>query len=401
MNFKTLRDIDVKHKTVLVRMDLNVPIQNGQITDTTRIDRLKPTIDYLKTAGAKIVILSHFGRPSGTYDPSLSLQFLIKTLQQHWGITAHFAKNCIGYDAENAINSAKFGEAILLENLRFHEGEKSNAPDFVKALSSLGDIYINDAFSASHRAHASTCGLAHLMPTAAGLLMEAELIALEKALGNPQKPVMGIIGGSKISTKLSVLYNLTKCTDMLFLGGGMANTFLYAEGADVGNSLCEKDMKEEAIKIMAHAKTNNCEVILPADMVVAEDLKENAQTQIVESKSIPQGYMALDIGPQSIDMIGEKLGDCKTVLWNGPMGVFETPPFDEGTTALAQIVATKTKDGDIVSIAGGGDTLAALEHANTAEHFTYLSTAGGAFLEWLEGKDLPGVAALGAYENAA
>ncbi len=401
MSFKTLRDLNLKHKTVLLRADLNVPAKHGHIIDTTRIDRLKPTIDYLKNAGAKIVILSHFGRPNGKFDEQYSLAFLKAPLNKLWDLPVHFADDCIGIQTEQIIEQTLFGEAVLLENLRFHDGEKANDPNFVKALSRLGEIYINDAFSACHRAHASIFGLAQTMPTAAGLLMEAELIALEKALGNPEKPVMGIIGGSKISTKLGVLYNLTEKTNMLFMGGGMANTFLFAQGADIGGSLCEKDMAEETRKIMAHAKTNGCEIILPSDVVVAEELQKGARTETVSAQSIPNGYMALDIGPETIASMTEKIAGCKTVVWNGPLGVFETPPFDEGTTAMARVVAEKTKNGSLISIAGGGDTLAALEHANVSEDYTYLSTAGGAFLEWLEGKELPGVSALNAYKSAA
>ena len=394
MSFNTLKNMDLKNKRVLLRADLNVPAQRGVVKDTTRIDRLKPTIDYLVKAGAKILILSHFGRPEGEQTPSMSLAFLSGTLQDRWGVNIKFAQDCIGPKAEAVSQSLENGQVALLENLRFHKGEKANDPKFAKALAALGDIYVNDAFSAAHRAHASTEGLAHLLPCAAGLLMEEELKALDQALGNPETPVAAIAGGSKISTKLSVLKNLVEKVDYLILGGGMANTFLKAGGADVGDSLCEDDMLEEARSITTHAKQHDCEIILPVDCVTVTELGPGAPFEIVSSQNIPQGRMAIDAGPDSIAHIEERINKCKTLVWNGPMGVFEIKPFDEGTNALAKIVAKRTQSGALKSIAGGGDTVSALENAGVIEDFSYISTAGGAFLEWLQGKTLPGVAAL-------
>jgi len=394
MSFQSMNNFDLKGQTVLLRADLNVPKQDGKVTDTTRIDRLKPTIDYLRDVGAKVLILSHFGRPKGARDTSLSLAFLIPVLEKCWGGSVHFAQDCIGEAAAQTAAQLQNGDVALLENLRFHEGEKTNDAGFVQSLAALGDVYVNDAFSVSHRAHASTDGLARALPCAAGLLMEAELNALTQALGNPQKPVAAIVGGSKISTKLSVLYNLVEKVDVLVLGGGMANTFLYAGGGQMGASLCETDMKEEAQKIIAKAKESDCEIILPIDAVCVRNISTNAESEVSVANDIPDGVMAIDVGGKSIDTICSKLSACKTVLWNGPLGVFEIKPFDHGTNAVAQCVAEKTAAGDMVSIAGGGDTVAALENAGVAQKFSYISTAGGAFLEWMEGKTLPGVAAL-------
>lgn len=394
MKFKTIRDLDVQGKTVLLRADLNVPVQDGRVTDTTRIDRLKPTIDYLHDHGARILLISHFGRPDGESNSGLSLAFLTSTLQKCWGHNVHFCQTSIGEQAESFAQSLTDGEIGLLENIRFHKEEKANDLGFAKALARLGDFYVNDAFSCSHRAHASIEALAHLLPAAAGLLMEEELNALDQALGHPKKPVAAVAGGSKISTKLSVLHNLTKRVDYLILGGGMANTFLHAQGADLGNSLCEKDMAEEARSIMSKAEENGCEIILPVDLVAVEDLRENAPFDVVPATKVPEGKMAVDSGPDSIKNVLEKIHDCKTIVWNGPLGVFEIKPFDDGTNALARAVADKTGSGELVSIAGGGDTVFALENAGVAQDFSYISTAGGAFLEWLEGKPLPGVDAL-------
>ena len=394
MKFKTIRDYDLHDKHVLLRADLNVPAQKGKVTDTTRIDRLKPTIDYLRDAGAKVLILSHFGRPDGERNMQMSLAFLVSALQESWGGTVKFAQDCIGEKVQAVANSLKPGDVALLENLRFYKGEEANEPGFVRALAGPGEIYVNDAFSAAHRAHASTEGLAHLLPSAAGLLMEEELRALDAALENPKKPVLAITGGSKISTKLAVLKNLVTKVDYLVLGGAMATTFLHAQGAEIGNSLCEKDMAEEARAIMEHAKKNNCEIILPVDCVTVTELQPGAESQVVPANAIPAGRMAIDVGPESIKAIVEKIKSCKTVVWNGPLGVFEIKPFDNGTNEVAKAVAALTQSGTIVSIAGGGDTIAALENAESADRFTYISTAGGAFLEWLEGKALPGVAAL-------
>jgi phosphoglycerate kinase len=394
MNFKSIRDLDLSGKRVLLRADLNVPAKRAKVTDTTRIDRLKPTIDYLRKAGAKILILSHFGRPDGEVNPQMSLAFLLPCLEEQWGVKIRFAQNCIGEKAEAAAAGLQSGEVALLENVRFHKGEETNDPAFTKQLAKLGDIYVNDAFSAAHRAHASTEGLAHVLPCAAGLLMEEELNALDRALGNPQKPVAAIAGGSKISTKLKVLNNLVGKVQFLILGGGMANTFLFAQGAEVGESLCEREMAEDARKIMAHAKDKGCEILLPVDVVTVTEIRSDAEREIVSATKIPEGRMAIDTGPNSIKYILDKIKNCKTIVWNGPMGVFEITPFDAGTNALAQAIAEKTKAGTCVSIAGGGDTVAALENAGVIDDFTYVSTAGGAFLEWLEGHTLPGVAAL-------
>lgn len=401
MNFKSIKDLDLQNKTVLLRADLNVPAQRGKVTDSTRIDRLKPTIDYLHEAGAKVLILSHFGRPEGEQNPEMSLAFLVPALQECWNLPVRFAPNCIGKPAEDLAASLQAGEIGLLENLRFHKGETKNDPYFAKELAKLGDVYVNDAFSAAHRAHASTEGIAHLLPSAAGLLMAAELTALNQALGTPQRPVAAITGGSKISTKLSVLLHLVEKVDVLVLGGGMANTFIYANGGDIGGSLCESEMADEARKIMVQAKESNCEIILQSDAVTVTEISTNAQIQIVAADTVPEGRMAIDMGPDSTAHVIEKLKSCKTLVWNGPMGVFEIPPFDTGTNAIAQAVAEMTKTGDLISIAGGGDTVAALENAGCISDFTYISTAGGAFLEWMEGKTLPGVAALSAYKEVA
>ena len=381
MDFKTLNDFDVNGKTIILRADLNVPVQNGNVSDTTRIDRLKPTIDYLQNKKAKIIIISHFGRPKGEVNPEYSLEFLPPTLEKQWGYKIGFGK-----DSNENIT--------LLENLRFNAGETANDPQFAKELASLGDIYVNDAFSTAHRAHASTEAITHFMPSAAGLLMEAELKALDDALEHPQHPVLAIVGGSKISTKLGVLHNMVEKVDYLVLGGAMANTFLLANGQEVGTSMCEKDMIEEAQKISDHAKKAGCEIVLPKDCVVVEKLAENAPSDIVTLDTFPKNKSAVDVGNQSIENVCSILEKCKTVLWNGPMGVFEIKPFDNGTNKIAQKVASLTKEQKLISVAGGGDTVSALDNAGAVDDFSYISTAGGAFLEWIEGKELPGVAAL-------
>ena len=394
MNFKSIRDLDLKNKRVLLRADLNVPAKNGKVTDTTRIDRLKPTIDALKKAQAKILVLSHFGRPEGEHNPQMSLAFLAPYLKERWNTDILFAQECVGPKAESLAANLKPGEVALLENVRFHKGEGANDPSFTAKLAILGDIYVNDAFSAAHRAHASTEGLAHLLPSAAGLLMEEELNALDRALGKPVKPVAAITGGSKISTKLDVLTNLIGKVDFLILGGAMANTFLFAQGAEVGGSMCERDMADTAQKILKEAQSKGCEILLPIDSVVVTAIGPDAPYQVVDSQQIPAGSMAIDVGPKTIAHILDKIKNCKTIVWNGPMGVFEIKPFDRGTNDLARAIAEKTKKGECVSIAGGGDTVSALENAGVADDFTYISAAGGAFLEWLEGKTLPGVKAL-------
>lgn len=381
MTFKTLKDFDFSNKTVLLRADLNVPVQEGEITDFTRIDRLKPTIDYLKSRAKRVIILSHFGRPKGKVNPEYSLAFLPPALQTRWGVEVGFGKDSAS-------------QITLLENLRFHAGEKANDAEFAKSLASLGDIFINDAFSAAHRAHASIEGITHYLPSGAGLLMEAEIKALTEALEAPKKPVMAIVGGAKVSTKLSVLNNMVKKVDYLVLGGGMANTFIFAQGHDVGASLCEKDMADEVKNILQSADKAGCKIITPTDQVVVREFKANAPHEIIKAGEIAADQMALDVGPQTIKHIETVLETCKTVLWNGPMGVFEMKPFDNGTNKLAQKVASLTKAGKVLSVAGGGDTVSALDNAGAVNDFTYISTAGGAFLEWIEGKELPGVKAL-------
>lgn len=393
MNFRTIRDIDAKGKIVLLRGDLNVPARGGVVTDTTRIDRLKPTVDMLVAQGARIVLMSHFGRPKGI-EAEFSMRFLVPVLKERWGYDIVFATDCIGAPAQDLKASLKDGQIGLLENLRFHAGEEENDPTFVKALAEGADIYVNDAFATAHRAHASTEGLAHLLPTCAGLLMEAELNALNAALENPKRPMAAIVGGAKISTKIDLLMNLVTRADLLILGGGMANTFLYARGIDMKASLCEKDMREQAVAIMEHAQKHGCTIALPVDAVWADAFAAGTAHDVCAVTSVPDGKMVLDVGPETVEDLKKKLGDIKTIVWNGPLGAFEIAPFNQGTIALAQFVSKRTRDGSIISVAGGGDTVSALEQAGCVADFTYVSTAGGAFLEWMEGKTLPGVAAL-------
>ena len=394
-SFKTLDDIDVAGKTVLVRGDLNVPMKEGKVKDSTRLDRLAPTLTELADKGAKVVVMSHFGRPKGKVNPDYSLGPVVPALEKALGgRTVKFAEDCVGPKAEEAVAALKPGEFLLLENLRFYAEEEKNDTDFAKKLAALGDIYVNDAFASAHRAHASTEAIARFMPAVAGRLMQAELVALTKALEKPERPVAAVVGGAKISTKLDLLGNLVQKVDMLVLGGGMANTFLYAQGKDVGASLCEKDMADAAREIMEKAKAAGCEIVLPPDGVIASEFKAGAENQTVSSDAIPGDKMMLDVGPASIDMLKGKLAECKTVVWNGPLGAFEIEPFDTATTAVAQYAAQLTKDGKMLTVAGGGDTVSALEHAHVIGDFSYVSTAGGAFLEWMEGKELPGVAAL-------
>ncbi|MGB1077336.1 MAG: phosphoglycerate kinase [Bdellovibrionales bacterium] len=380
--YKTLNDLpNIQGKTILLRADLNVPTnENKQITDTTRIDRLKATIDDLVSRGATIKILSHFGRPKGQENADFSLEFLAPELSKAWGHPVAFKQGA--------------SNIILLENTRFSPEEEQNAPSLAQQWAQGADIYINDAFSVSHRAHASTEAIAQLLPTYAGHLMTQELQALEKALEAPQKPVTALVGGAKISTKLDLLNNLIKKVDFLILGGGMANTFVCAQGFNVGASLCENDMLETARQIMDNAKEENCEIILPTDFVVAQEFKAHAPSETVSTNNIPSDKMALDIGAESIQTIKKVIDQSKTIVWNGPMGAFEIEPFDKATVALAQYVAEKTQNGALISVAGGGDTVSALAHAGVKDKLTYLSSAGGAFLEWLEGKELPGVKAL-------
>jgi phosphoglycerate kinase len=390
---KTIDGLDVAGKRVLARVDLNVPMQDGKITDATRIERVAGTLRELADKGAKVVVLSHFGRPKGR-DPKQSLKALAPALGDAVGKTVGFADDCIGPAAEQAVAALKNGEILLLENTRFHDGEEKNDPVFVKALAKLGDVYVNDAFSAAHRAHASTEGLAHLLPAAAGRLMQAELEALGRALEEPQRPVMAIVGGAKVSTKLDVLENLVEKVEVLVVGGAMANTFLLALGASVGKSLVEPDLAAKARDILARAEQKGCEIALPSDAVIAAKLEENAPHEVVPVTAVPDDQMILDVGPDSVAALSLRMTGCRTLVWNGPLGAFETKPFDESTLAIARRAAELTREGHLVSVAGGGDTVAALAAAGVEDALSYVSTAGGAFLEWLEGKTLPGVAAL-------
>lgn len=392
--FNTLDTLAVAGKIVLVRADLNVPMQDGKVSDATRITRFAPTAKELADKGAKVVVLSHFGRPKDGPTPEFSQECLVAPLAAAVGRPVAFASDCIGAVAEAAVKAMKGGDILLLENVRFHKGEEKNDPAFAKALAALGDVYVNDAFSAAHRAHASTATLAELLPAAAGRLMQAELEALTAALENPQRPVMAVVGGSKVSTKLAILTHLVKKVDRLVIGGAMANTFLLAQGHSVGKSLVEADMLDTARDIMTAAKAANCTVMLPEDVVVSTGIKDGATAHTVAATAIPADEMALDIGAASIAKIVAELEQMKTVVWNGPLGAFEFAPFEKATVEVAQAVAKLTKAGKLRSVGGGGDTVSALEMAKSADDFSYVSSAGGAFLEWLEGRELPGVAAL-------
>ncbi|MBL8703292.1 MAG: phosphoglycerate kinase, partial [Rhodospirillales bacterium] len=394
-SFKTIDDVTVQGKRVVLRADLNVPMRDGKVSDLTRIERLAPTIRELADKGAKVVVISHFDRPKGKVVPSMSLAPLATALGQVLaGKKVAFAEDCVGAKADVTVAGLKNGEVALLENLRFHAQEEENEPGFARQLAALGDLYVNDAFSCAHRAHASTEAIARLLPSAAGRLMQEELEALGKALEKPARPVMAVVGGAKISTKLDLLGNLVAKVDKLVIGGGMANTFLNAQGIAVGKSLCEKDLADTARKILDTAKAKGCAVILPVDAVVAAEFKEGSPSAVVDIKSVPADRMILDVGPKSIAALKAEIDGCKTLVWNGPLGAFEVKPFDTGTTAVAQYVAQRSQAKQLLSVAGGGDTVAALRHAGAAEKFSYVSTAGGAFLEWLEGKELPGVKAL-------
>jgi phosphoglycerate kinase len=392
-DFATLDQLRPKGRRVLVRLDLNVPMKDGKVTDSTRIERAAGTLKELAQAGGRVVVLSHFGRPKGK-DPALSLKPLVGPLAEALGRPVRFAPDCIGPEAEAVVNGLKDGEIALLENLRFHAGEEKNDPAFVAALARLGELYVNDAFSAAHRAHASTEGLAHRLPTAAGRLMQGELEHLARALDNPERPVMAIVGGAKVSTKIELLTNLVGKVNALVIGGGMANTFLHARGLGIGASLGERDLADTAREVEARAKAAGCRILLPEDVVVARDLKPGIATRTVPVASVPGDQKILDIGPATVSAIERLLAEARTLVWNGPLGAFETPPFDAGTIAVARKAAELTQAGRLLSVAGGGDTVAALAAAAVEERFSYVSTAGGAFLEWLEGKELPGVAAL-------
>ncbi len=391
--FRTLDDVDVKGKRVLLRVDLNVPMENGRVTDTTRLERVSPTIAEISGKGGKVILLAHLGRPKGR-DPKESLKPVADALSQVMGKPVRFAEDCVGDVAQKAVAAMKDGDILCLENTRFHKEEEKNDPAFVDELAKLGDIWVNDAFSAAHRAHASTEGLGHKLPAYAGRTMQAELDALGKALESPTKPVIAIIGGAKVSTKIDLLQNLVSKVDALVIGGGMANTFLHAQGVGIGKSLAEKELAATALRIIEKADAANCAIILPVDAVVAYHFSANAPSHAYGLDAIPVEGMILDVGPQSIARIHAAIDDAATLVWNGPLGAFEMTPFDHGTVAAARHAAERTKARKLVSVAGGGDTVAALNQAGVAGDFTYVSTAGGAFLEWMEGKPLPGVQVL-------
>ncbi|HVZ08893.1 phosphoglycerate kinase [Rhodopila sp.] len=394
MPFRTLDTVDVAGKRVLLRADLNVPVRDGKITDLTRIERLSPTIRELVGKQAKVIVCSHFDRPKGKRVPEMSLAPVAAALGEVLGQHVRFVEDCTGVAAEQAVDLLKPGGVLVLENTRFHAGEEKNDPGFAKGLAKLADIFVNDAFSAAHRAHASTEGVAHLIPAYAGRLMQAELEALDAALGNPRRPVAAIVGGAKVSTKLELLGNLVGKVDVLVIGGAMANTFLAAQGRSVGKSLQEAEMHDTARQILAQAEKAKCRVVLPVDAVVATEFKPNPPTRTVSVDAVPADAMILDVGPASVKVLTDLLPTLKTLVWNGPLGAFETPPFDAATVTLAKAVARATEAGALRSVAGGGDTVSALRHAGVIDKMSYVSTAGGAFLEWLEGKTLPGVAAL-------
>ncbi|WP_119460930.1 phosphoglycerate kinase [Rhodospirillaceae bacterium SYSU D60014] len=393
--FNTLDDLDVAGKRVLVRSDLNVPVKDGRVTDTTRIDRTAATLAELADRGARVVVLSHFGRPKGQRVAEMSLRPVVAPLSAALGRRAvMFAEDCVGPEAETVVGQLGNGDVALLENLRFHKGEEENDEAFARQLAALGDIYVNDAFSAAHRAHASTEALARLLPSAAGRLMQAELEHLSRALETPERPVAALVGGAKVSTKLELLGNLLRRVQLLVIGGGMANTFLHAMGTEIGRSLAEREMADTARDILDKAKRQGCEVLLPRDAVVAAEFKAGVDSAVVPIDAVPADRMILDVGPATVADIVGRLESCRTLVWNGPLGAFEVPPFDVGTVTAAEAAARLTKAGRLLSVAGGGDTVAALAHAGVIDDFSYVSTAGGAFLEWLEGRELPGVAAL-------
>ncbi|MEJ2117097.1 MAG: phosphoglycerate kinase [Alphaproteobacteria bacterium] len=394
-NYKGIDAADVAGKRVIVRADMNVPLAAGQVSDATRIERVIPTLENLTSRGAKVIILSHLGRPKGEKKPEFTLKPVAEKLGSMLpGKTVRFVEDCVGAVAEDAVNALQSGEIAVMENLRFYAAEEKDDPEFVAQLAKLGDIYVNDAFSVSHRAHASVHGIAFVLPAYAGLQMQAELSALSKALEQPERPVAAIVGGAKVSTKIPLLSNLAPKVDILFIGGGMANTFLHAQGYNVGKSLCEPDFADTVGQIMESAAASGCHIALPTDAVVAKEFAADTPTSIHDVNDIPEDGMILDIGPKSVADFAERIKSAKTLLWNGPVGAFETSPFGAGTFVLADLAAKRTKEGELVSIGGGGDTVAALNMGGVTDSFTYVSTAGGAFLEWLEGRELPGVAAL-------
>lgn len=393
--FKTLDDVNVAGKRVLVRVDFNVPVRNGLVTDSSRIERAVPTIRELKEKGARVILMSHFGRPKGKIVREMSLKPVVRALQTALGgEQVTFATDCIGPPADLVTKRMKDGDVALLENLRYHGGEERNDPVFARALAANGQIYVDDAFAAAHRSHASVDAITKFLPSVAGRLMQQEINTLTQVLEKPDRPLAAIIGGAKISTKLDLLANLLPKVNVLVVGGAMANTFLYANGIDVGESMCEFRMADEARRVTALAKDRGCEIMLPVDAVVAADLKPDIPNKTVPVTQVPKNGMILDIGPETAKQIAGKLATCKSLVWNGPLGAFETPPFERGTIAVAEVVAKLTKEKKLLSVAGGGDTVAALAMAGVLGDFSYVSTAGGAFLEWLEGRDLPGIAAL-------
>jgi len=395
-SFKTLDDLgDITGKRVLVRVDLNVPMEDGAVTDDTRMRATLPTVTELADKGAIVLLLSHFGRPKGEKRPDMSLSLVTRAYEGVLGRPVRYVGECQGELAAANVRDMQPGDVAILENTRFHAGEEKNDPELVRGMAALGDLYVNDAFSAAHRAHASTEGLAHVLPAYAGRAMEAELVALQKALGEPERPVAAVVGGAKVSSKLEVLRHLVAKVDHLIIGGGMANTFLAARGVDVGKSLCEHELTPIALEILDAAERANCIVHLPYDVVVSKEFAANPPSlRTCNVHEVAADEMILDIGPAAVEALADALKNCRTLVWNGPLGAFETPPFDAATVQLAQIAAALTQSGSLVSVAGGGDTVAALNHAGVADRFTFVSTAGGAFLEWMEGKDLPGVEAL-------
>ena len=393
-DIRTIDDLDVAGKRVLIRVDFNVPMKDGKVTDTTRIDRTVPSLQELAGKGAKVIVLSHLGRPKGKKNMEFTLKPVAEALAKALGKPVTFAPDCIGPDAKAVVDKLQPGEFAMLENVRFYAQEEKNDLEFAKKLAELGDVLVSDAFSCSHRAHASVEALARLIPSCAGRLMQAEIEALSAALEAPKRPAAALVGGAKISTKIDVLGNLTEKVDQVIIGGAMANTFLAAQGKDVGKSLCEHDMLDSARAILEKAKGNGCEIVLPSDAVVAGEFKEGAPSSTVDVSSVPADKMILDVGAHSVDDLKRRLAGLKTLMWNGPLGAFEVAPFDKGTNEVAQEAAKLTKAGSLMSVAGGGDTVAALAHAGVEKDFSYVSTAGGAFLEWLEGKTLPGVAVL-------
>ena len=394
MAWKSLDDVALAGKVVLTRVDINVPMDAGRVTDATRIEKIAPTVEDIIARGGQVVLMAHFGRPKGKPVAEMSLGHLVDAVAQALGRSVVFGSDCIGAPARAAIAAAGPGDVVLLENTRFHAGEEQNDPALAAGMAALGDVFVNDAFSAAHRAHASTEGLAHLLPSAAGRLMEAELKALEAALGSPERPVVAVVGGAKVSTKIDLLGNLVTKVDHLVIGGGMANTFLVAKGVEVGTSLAERDMAATALEIIGKAKAAGCTIHLPVDIVVARAFKAGAASEVLAVGGCPADAMILDAGPATVAAIFAVFAACKTLIWNGPLGAFEIEPFGAATTAAAREAARLTRKGALVSVAGGGDTVAALNQAGAAEDFTFISTAGGAFLEWMEGKDLPGVSAL-------